>query len=113
MPRWKNKELQRRMLMPKNKTYVFHEDPGHGWLAVKLKELQTLGIIEKISPYSYMKGKTAYLEEDRDLSIFIQAKGVGIRELPFKRSYRKHTSIRSYHGYDKAEVKKILGVEKI
>jgi hypothetical protein len=92
----------------KTKTYVFHEDPGHGWLAVKFKELQALGIIDKISPYSYMRGKTAYLEEDMDLSTFIKAKGVGIRELPMKNSYREHTPIRSYAGYDKDEVKKHL-----
>ena len=57
-----------------NKTYVFHTDPGHGWLAVPLKDLYALGIEDKISGYSYVKGKTAYLEEDCDAAVFFDAK---------------------------------------
>ena len=34
----------------KNKTYVFHTDPGHGWLAVKKRELTELQIMGEISP---------------------------------------------------------------
>lgn len=56
-------------------TYTFHEDGGHGWLAVPIKELTTLGIADKITSYSYVKGDTAYLEEDCDLSTFFRAKG--------------------------------------
>ena len=43
-----------------------HSDPGHGWLAVKLSEIKMLGIETDISEFSYIKGKTAYLEEDCD-----------------------------------------------
>ena len=63
-------------------TYVFHSDAGHGWLAVKRHELIELGILEKISSYSYEKGKTVYLEEDCDAGIFIEAmkaKGIEIK----------------------------------
>lgn len=56
--------------MNKEKIYIFHSDSGHGWLAVKRNELTLLGIADKISHYSYQKGKTVYLEEDRDLTIF-------------------------------------------
>ena len=56
-----------------NKTYIFHTDPGHGWLAVPFKDIHRLGIGEKISGYSYIKGKTAYLEEDCDAGVFIDA----------------------------------------
>ena len=52
---------------------VFHSDAGHGWMAVKLSELKMLGIEADISSYSFVKGKTAYLEEDVDAMAFINA----------------------------------------
>ena len=54
--------------------YTFYIDPGHGWLAVKRTELEALGIADKITPYSYQKGRTVYLEEDQDAYTFIEAK---------------------------------------
>lgn len=53
--------------------FKFYSDDGHGWLAVKKKYLQELGIADKISGYSYQKGLTTYLEEDCDAGIFIKA----------------------------------------
>jgi len=55
------------------KKYTFYEDPGHGWLKVSKKDLVSLCIEKQISGYSYMLGDNAYLEEDSDLSIFIEA----------------------------------------
>jgi hypothetical protein len=55
-------------------TYKYYQDPGHGWIAVKLEELKRLGIARKISGWSYAKGNTVYLEEDGDVSVFIKAK---------------------------------------
>jgi hypothetical protein len=95
----------------KEKTYIFHEDPGHGWLAVKLKELQDLNIVDKISSCSYIRGKTAYLEEDCDLSIFMEAREKAGKPLNIndtKRSFQEHTPIRGYDLYDSSEVKTIL-----
>lgn len=81
----------------KNKQYVFHTDPGHGWLAVKRSELVFLGVLEKISPYSYMKGKTVYLEEDMDAAIFMQAYEQKFgKELKYKSTYLERTPIRYY-----------------
>lgn len=54
--------------------YTFFEDSGHGWLAVKKTELKALNISDKITGYSYMNGNTAYLEEDCDLSTFLDAR---------------------------------------
>lgn len=54
-------------------TYNFYSDPGHGWLEVKLDELEVLGIRDKISHYSYIKGDTVYLEEDCDMATFMNA----------------------------------------
>ena len=48
----------------------FHSDSGHGWLAVKRSEVAKLGIADKISGFSYQKGKTVYLEEDKDMATF-------------------------------------------
>ena len=51
-------------------------DPGHGWLEVPLADIERLGIRGQISPYSYLKGKTAYLEEDLDAWVYIRAAGI-------------------------------------
>ena len=56
------------------KTYKFYSDSGHGWLAVKQQELVDLGIADKISHYSYVRGNTVYLEEDCDMEMFVCAK---------------------------------------
>jgi len=55
------------------KKITFYTDPGHGWAAVPMAELFTLGIADKISPYSYRKGETAFLEEDCDFSTYMEA----------------------------------------
>jgi len=54
--------------------YTFYDDPGHGWLAVERKELKRLGILEKISRFSYQQGEWVYLEEDCDATAFVVAK---------------------------------------
>lgn len=58
----------------RTKTYKYYQDSGHGWLAVKRSELIKLGIIAEISSFSYERGKTVYLEEDNDLSLFFAKK---------------------------------------
>ena len=55
------------------KTYIWAQDSGHAWLAVKRKELDVLGIADQITNYSYVKGSTVYLEEDADAPCFIAA----------------------------------------
>ena len=56
------------------KTYVWANDAGHEWLAVGIAELIRLGIADKISAFSYVKGNTAYLEGDCDAAVFFDAK---------------------------------------
>lgn len=77
----------------------YYTDPGHGWVAVKKSMLVKLGIADKISVYSYMKGKTAYLEEDDDASKLVDMlKSSGIAyELVEK--YSDRSPIRSYERY--------------
>lgn len=55
--------------------YQFHSDPGHAWLEVPMSELRALGIDRKISQYSYRSrdGRLAYLEEDCDAGLFVDA----------------------------------------
>jgi len=59
--------------MSSKKPYRKVEDPGHGWLEVPVQELFDLGIAEEISGCSYLRDDKAYLEEDRDMSIFLDA----------------------------------------
>lgn len=78
-----------------------YSDPGHAWAKVKKSALVKLGIADKITTYSYMRGEYAYLEEDCDLSTFIAAcRAAGV---PFEFNEHvarfKHSKIRSYHHY--------------
>lgn len=81
------------------KVFKFYSDPGHGWLAVEKNLLVKMGIADKISEYSYMKGETAYLEEDCDAAIFIKEyKRLG-NEFRHISVYHEKTPIRSYPRY--------------
>ena len=46
-------------------------DPSHGWGEVPMSLIDELGIGGEISNYSFRKGDKAYLEEDCDLSLFL------------------------------------------
>jgi hypothetical protein len=83
----------------KIKTYIFHSDPGHGWLAVKRQELKDLGILNKVSVCSYQKGQTVYLEEDCDAPLFIKAKEAKGENINIKESYKDNTPIRNYEPF--------------
>lgn len=84
----------------KGKKYTFFSDPGHGWLSVSMKEIEALGIKNKITHYSYISpSKTrVYLEEDGDLLTFLYAKFENISDWHdwykenVKESYCDHNS---------------------
>lgn len=84
------------------KSYKSYSDAGHGWLAVKIVELLELNILTRISSYSYMKGKTAYLEEDCDVSLFFEVYRDKHGEYPKigHNSYNERSPIRSYDRYN-------------
>jgi len=89
----------------KRVTKKFYQDAGHGWLAVKAKELRDLGIADKISSCSYMKGLTVYLEEDLDAETYILAQrdaGVGVDFIINHTKFNKPSPIRSYRMYHKS-----------
>ncbi len=57
----------------KDKIYNVHEDSGHGYLEVDIKELHDLGIYNEITHYSYINNGKVYLEEDVDAPLFVKA----------------------------------------
>lgn len=54
------------------KTFLYTSDPGHGYLRVSMKDLESLGIVNEISGCSFKKGGYAYLEEDCDAPLFVK-----------------------------------------
>ena len=63
-------------------------DPGHGWLRVPVKLLEQLNIVDKISHYSYKCAGYAFLEEDCDWGVFVQAmEKIGNEEVRVRASY--------------------------
>ena len=87
----------------------FYEDPGHGWLAVPLELLDSLGLVDRVSSYSYIRGRFAHLEEDCDYSLFAAA--MRERNAPF--TLREHrcngrSRIRSYSSYHPSTAKRNL-----
>jgi hypothetical protein len=82
------------------KKITVYNDPGHAWAAVKINELHALGIAHQISPYSYQRGETAYLEEDCDLSTYLAAIKATGQEVQFVEKHTNNRSpIRSYATY--------------
>lgn len=55
--------------------FVFHIDPGHGWLQVTREDMQAVGLAPHcFSRYSYRDSRGHfYLEEDCDASKFWEA----------------------------------------
>lgn len=80
--------------------YIFHTDPGHGWLAVKRKELIKLNILDKVSSCSYQRGGTVYLEEDCDATLFWNAKEAIGEKVDYRSSYQNNTPIRRYARFE-------------
>lgn len=87
-----------------NVVKFFHSDAGHGWLAVKTRELVELGIADKITAFSYTKGKSSYLEEDVDMALYINTqrdRGVTVEVRQGKR-WDKKSPIRAFPAFQPA-----------
>ena len=74
-------------------------DSRHGWGAVKRTLLESLGIADKVSHYSYQRGQTVYLEEDCDLSLLIHALRLHCIKPEFIEHHTDRSPIRSYDHY--------------
>ena len=85
------------------KTILKYEDAGHGWYAIEKDYLKTLKIEDKISSYSYEKGNLAYLEEDCDASLLLDAMDNNKIEYTIQRIYHDHSPVRGYRNYIKRE----------
>lgn len=83
------------------KVFNFYADRGHGWMAVKKQQLVELGIAAQITPYSYQRGDTAYLEEDCDLDLFFETfiKRTGARPVLKHHHGNRRSKIRNYDSY--------------
>lgn len=82
------------------KTRTYHTDPAHGWLEVNRHELIALGIDQQVSPYSYQNRDAVYLEEDRDMGLYLAAHGPQWRDMiEITESYRERSHVRNYAGY--------------
>mgnify|MGYP001033138093 CR=1 FL=1 len=83
-----------------------YTDPGHGWAKVPKSLLSELGVAEKITPFSYMRGDYAYLEEDLDVTTLEKA----LKEAGIKYEFKVYTAkyrasrIRNYACYVPEEV---------
>ena len=88
-------------IIMKTVQFKFYSDPGHGWMAVKRKMLDELGLKFTITRYSYQKGQTVYLEEDCDAGNFMKAlreqRGLEIKIV--EKSTDNRSPIRSYESY--------------
>lgn len=84
----------------KTKKYIVYSDSGHAWGKVKFSEILKLGIQDKISSYSYMRGDNVYLEEDCDLSLLVNAlRKIDIKVEWIEKNTDKRSKIRSYNHY--------------
>ena len=88
----------------------FYSDPGHGWLAVPLVLLDRLALLDRITTYSYMRGRLAHLEEDQDASTFLAAArdsgiAVQVREVNCRHRYSR---IRNYDYYTPTRARHVL-----
>lgn len=87
--------------MVKTKQYTFLTDSGHGWMKVKKTELNKFMIADKVSGYSYQRGQYAYLEEDCDATLFIDALRASGVEPVFTEAYTDGNSrVRGYDSYE-------------
>lgn len=81
-------------------SFIVYNDPGHGWVAAKRTTLIALGIQDKVTPYSYQRGDTVYLEEDCDASILIRAlESLGIKPKFKEYHANRESRIRGYDRY--------------
>lgn len=80
--------------------YKYLQDPSHGWVEVPVAELRRLKIADAISPYSYRNGNFAYLEEDCDFSLWLEAKKDAGEDFHLVEHHTNNDSIvRSFRGY--------------
>lgn len=93
-------------------------DPGHGWLKVPLCVLDQWGLLPQITPYSYIRlgvrQSFAYLEEDCDASVFMDAakqRGVAVK-LRERVAGQKESKVRRYEPFTCARAHTYLALTR-
>jgi len=82
--------------------FNFYSDPSHGWVEVPLQLLKDLDIASEISSCYYINNSVAFLEEDADAGIFVNAitKELG-KKISFNEFHSdKLSKIRNYMAYN-------------
>lgn len=78
----------------------FFEDAGHGWLQVPKNILENLNIANNITPYSYMHRDYVYLEQDLDMTTFMNAiKQSDHYTVGLTRRYHDRSPVRNFLSY--------------
>ena len=80
-------------------TFTFHNDPGHAWLQVPICLIREIGVELHISPFSYMNGNDAFLEEDGDAPLFLKALTEAGNTYSITEAYEENTPIRHYQSF--------------
>lgn len=82
--------------------FVLYADPSHGWVKVKRDQLIRMGILNRISGYSYERGQYIYLEEDTDASEFFnRLDALGKKwEVVYKTTISKQSKVRGYDQFE-------------
>lgn len=95
----------RRINMKKPLTFNKYNDTGHGWLKCSLRLIEELGIASKISACSYIKGNYAYLEEDCDAPLLLNAlSSVGVEYSIVNHYGNRRSVIREYDSFADAGI---------
>lgn len=77
-------------------------DGGHGWLSCKLDLIRQLDLINDISGFSYVKGKSVYLEEDCDATKVVEKlKTLNFSFKLVEGRFQQYSRIRGYDSYSK------------
>jgi hypothetical protein len=87
--------------MMKTITLTVFQDSGHAWVRFPLKRLEKMGIMNKISAYSYQRTTWAYLEEDCDAGVLVEAlkaDGYTIKDIKVYHTDRR-SKIRGYSSF--------------
>lgn len=77
-------------------TYDFISDPGHGWLKVPYAHVLWFGIQDDVSGYSYLYKEYAYLEEDADATLFMNAAKRAQWDIKFNEIYDQNGGVRAF-----------------
>lgn len=94
------KEAEKEGMKKVPENFIFYSDAGHAWMKVPLQLLVDLKIAKEISTHSYIHDGHAYLEEDRDASIFVRTmKEAGNKINITERHTNKESMVRSYTPY--------------